>query len=258
MMRVVCASLVSCCLFGDAKLVVPTRRQFTKQTTKVLDATIMAAGAGTAVRSLTALEARFPGKFFLPPMLSSTVIFFSGYRPPRPTGVVVSAVGAALVGTATGSTSMSVAIQLLWFKATACFYAPSAVLAGQMAVAPWFSAAARKNYVMSPWLSGHAVIWAAAAVTAELRARCRYALTRREFQSLSALDDLELRAIFDKYDTSGDGFLDALELRLALRAAMGTDRPLRECRKLVAAIDADGNGVVEFDEFQGVCRSGLH
>ena len=57
-MRVVCASLVYCCLFGDAKLVVPTRRQFTKQTTKVMDAAIMAAGAGGAVRSLTALEAR--------------------------------------------------------------------------------------------------------------------------------------------------------------------------------------------------------
>lgn len=94
---------------------------------------MQAAGAGSAIRALTALEARWPGRFFLPPMLSSTVIFFSGARPPRPTGVLVSAVGAALVGTATGSKSVSVAIQLLWFKAAACFYAPSAVLAGQMA-----------------------------------------------------------------------------------------------------------------------------
>lgn len=101
------------------------------------------------------------------------------------------------------------------------------------------------------------MIWTAALATSEMRAQCRYALTKAGFRSLSHLGDGELRAVFDRYDTSGDGFLDALELRLALRAVLGTDRPLKECRKLVAAIDADGNGVVEFDEFKAVCHAGL-
>ena len=51
-------------------------------------------------------------------------------------------------------------------------------------------------------------------------------------------------------DTSGDGFLDSVELKLALRVALGTDLPLRECGKIIESVDADGNGTIDWPEFK--------
>ena len=62
------------------------------------------------------------------------------------------------------------------------------------------------------------------------------------------------RSIFTKFDTSGDGALDATELRLALRVALGADLPLATCEEMVNAADQDGNGLMEFSEFVAVCK----
>ena len=46
------------------------------------------------------------------------------------------------------------------------------------------------------------------------------------------------------------GFLDSVELKLALRVALGADLPLRECGKIIESVDADGNGTIDWPEFK--------
>lgn len=57
-----------------------------------------------------------------------------------------------------------------------------------------------------------------------------------------------LRAAFDHFDTDGDGRLDAAELHAAL-CALGHEVGPDELRKLIAAVDQNGNQRVEFAEF---------
>jgi calmodulin len=57
-----------------------------------------------------------------------------------------------------------------------------------------------------------------------------------------------LRAAFDHFDTDGDGRLDAAELHAALRS-LGHEVGADELRKLIAAVDQNGNQQVEFPEF---------
>ena len=58
-----------------------------------------------------------------------------------------------------------------------------------------------------------------------------------------------LRPIFDRMDTSGDGRLDALELKLALRAFTGFDLDLEHCKFVIKSVDTDGDGTIDFNEF---------
>jgi Ca2+-binding EF-hand superfamily protein len=55
-----------------------------------------------------------------------------------------------------------------------------------------------------------------------------------------------MRETFAKFDTSGDGYLDAEELRLAIKVAKGDEVPLEDCKELIAEIDCDGDGVIDF------------
>ena len=50
------------------------------------------------------------------------------------------------------------------------------------------------------------------------------------------------------------GALDADELKVALRVALGDDLSIEDCRGLVRSADRDGNGVVDFEEFGFICR----
>ena len=47
---------------------------------------------------------------------------------------------------------------------------------------------------------------------------------------------------------------DALELRCALRVALGVDVSAGDVDRLIGQIDNDGNGVLNFDEFMGICQ----
>jgi len=58
-----------------------------------------------------------------------------------------------------------------------------------------------------------------------------------------------LQETFAKFDTSKDGFLDADELRIALRETRGADVSLDECAEMIGSIDSDGDGVISFEEF---------
>lgn len=66
--------------------------------------------------------------------------------------------------------------------------------------------------------------------------------------------DKALADIFNTFDTSGDGALDADELKVALRVAIGIDLPSADCQQLVLMADKDGTGTVDFDEFRVIVR----
>ena len=83
--------------------------------------------------------------------------------------------------------------QLLWFKATAQFYAPSAALAVQMSTALAGTPASSYKYVLTPWLAGHAVIYSAAAVVSKVRGAARVAMTRSQMAHMGRIGDVKLR-----------------------------------------------------------------
>jgi Ca2+-binding EF-hand superfamily protein len=58
----------------------------------------------------------------------------------------------------------------------------------------------------------------------------------------------ELRAAFEVFDTNGDGRLSARELKAALKS-LRQPASDDDVRKMIALVDANRDGVVDFDEF---------
>ena len=73
-------------------------------------------------------------------------------------------------------------------------------------------------------------------------------------EAAKATGKVDLGEIFKQFDTSGDGSLDATELMLALRVAVGADISLDDSRRLVESVDDDGSGNISFAEFEAICR----
>ncbi|RHY17208.1 hypothetical protein DYB28_010098 [Aphanomyces astaci] len=66
-----------------------------------------------------------------------------------------------------------------------------------------------------------------------------------------ALDDEQMEEIkeaFSLFDTDGSGSIDARELKAAMRA-LGFQVKKAEVRKMIADIDKDENGTIEFENF---------
>ncbi|XP_046557473.1 calmodulin-like [Haliotis rubra] len=58
----------------------------------------------------------------------------------------------------------------------------------------------------------------------------------------------EMRWAFDHMDTDGSGLLDADELKEVL-ITCGRSLPLSQVKNLIAKVDVDGDGKLNFDEF---------
>jgi hypothetical protein len=58
----------------------------------------------------------------------------------------------------------------------------------------------------------------------------------------------EVRALFDEFDTDGGGCVDAKEIRSIL-TTIGLHPSKIELERMIAAVDDENNGEVEFDEF---------
>ena len=58
----------------------------------------------------------------------------------------------------------------------------------------------------------------------------------------------ELREAFDLFDTDGSCMIETKELQVALRA-LGFDSKKDKVRKMIADIDLDGSGTIDFNEF---------
>ena len=143
-------------------------------------------------------------------------------------------------------------------------FPPAAVLAGVLTTAAATSATstsslgAAVSYLCFPWLAGHAWLYGCACATAEIRGRLRVVLTARDLHALgSDATDEALRRMFARFDTSGDGALDADELKIALRSALGAELSRSDCERLVGLADKDGTQTVDFEEFKAICRGAI-
>ncbi|OAY82036.1 probable calcium-binding protein CML35 [Ananas comosus] len=64
-----------------------------------------------------------------------------------------------------------------------------------------------------------------------------------------AAEEEELRGAFAVFDADGDGMITAEELRGVLVALGDEDCSVEECRRMIGGADANGDGVVCFDDF---------
>ena len=115
-------------------------------------------------------------------------------------------------------------------------------------------------YILSPYLVGHAYLYICALGLAKIRRRVRIHILKEEFlsnqglpirddQDRLQLDRQKLRDTFDHMDINGNGRLDATELQVALRASVGADVSLEDCKYMIKSADSDGDGTIDFNEF---------
>ena len=63
---------------------------------------------------------------------------------------------------------------------------------------------------------------------------------------------INIRKLFDRFDENNDGTIDSSELKQGLLSLNLADLPPSQVDRLVAEIDADGNGLIDLDEFDAI------
>ena len=74
-------------------------------------------------------------------------------------------------------------------------------------------------------------------------------------ETSQSLREEQLLAIFEEFDTSGDGFIDVGELQAALGKA-GKEVSLEEAGGILKRVDANNDGQISFDEFKAALKGG--
>lgn len=64
-------------------------------------------------------------------------------------------------------------------------------------------------------------------------------------------EDSELRQAFEKYVTNGEGCITAKSLKRML-SRLGTSKAVEECMSMICRFDANGDGVLSFEEFKAM------
>ncbi|KAL0233484.1 hypothetical protein PCE1_001999 [Barthelona sp. PCE] len=77
------------------------------------------------------------------------------------------------------------------------------------------------------------------------------ASNRRSRFQLTEDQNSEIREAFDLFDSSGQGSIDAKELKVALRA-LGIEVNKNEIKRLISEIDPSNSGVISFEGFLSV------
>uniref|UniRef100_A0A1I8G5J3 Calmodulin n=1 Tax=Macrostomum lignano TaxID=282301 RepID=A0A1I8G5J3_9PLAT len=80
---------------------------------------------------------------------------------------------------------------------------------------------------------------------------------RQKAKGESAPTDRELKDAFDFFDIDNDGRISSVELHKVLRF-LGTKVNEEEVKTMIADVDTNGNGTVEFNEFLRMMRSYYH
>lgn len=71
-------------------------------------------------------------------------------------------------------------------------------------------------------------------------------------------DDQGLRDAFSVFDSNNDGFISANELLLVLQSLSGKcTKKLSDCAHMIKAVDKDGDGRVNFEEFKQMMATGF-
>ena len=226
---------------------------------KTVDLALAATGAGAACILLQVLEQQTGLRLYAPPLAASSVIIFSGITPPRAENVFLGTLGAALFalclfefgGVSTTSLefgrAMAVAGSIVYFKQSGLLFPPAAAMACVYLDSPLMQESGW-SYLLFPCLAGQLLLYLAAVSLSALRQSVRVAITRRQLDFSDATIE-SFRELFTRFDTSGDGLIDAMELKVALRALTGAELDISDTEKLVADADSDGDGVINFDEF---------
>eukprot|EP00761_Pharyngomonas_kirbyi_P003552 gb/GECH01003556.1/.p1 GENE.gb/GECH01003556.1/~~gb/GECH01003556.1/.p1 ORF type:complete len:163 (+),score=66.64 gb/GECH01003556.1/:1-489(+) len=76
-----------------------------------------------------------------------------------------------------------------------------------------------------------------------------YRKKKKDKKELTPEQKQEIKEAFDLFDTDGSGYIDAKELKVAMRA-LGFEHKKEEVKKWIAEIDKDGKGVIGFEEFE--------
>ena len=71
---------------------------------------------------------------------------------------------------------------------------------------------------------------------------------RKGRQELTEEQKQEIKEAFDLFDTEGTGYIDVKELKVAMRA-LGFEPKKEEVKKMIAEVDREGKGVIEFADF---------
>ena len=72
--------------------------------------------------------------------------------------------------------------------------------------------------------------------------------TKRGRADLTEEQRQEIKEAFDLFDTDGSGVIDAKELKVAMRA-LGFEPKKEEVKRMIAEVDKQGTGAVEFQDF---------
>jgi len=67
---------------------------------------------------------------------------------------------------------------------------------------------------------------------------------------------VEIHTAFKRFDKDGDGHIEPKEIQ-KIMSNVGVDLPPHEIQKLIASVDEDGSGTVEFDAFVGILASNM-
>jgi len=239
------------------------RRRAVAMWPSAVDAALAGVGLGGTFALMGMIEAKLSVKLLVPPMMASGIIFFSVRAPPHPRGFLSGTFGCAslslgLLSFLTGRVSPAAAqgaaagALLVWYKATKCMFPPAAVLSVLMMQASAGSGSAL-SFVLFPWLAGHGCLYASALGVSAVRTSVVTSMSRAKLRSFESLPEALMRDTFVKFDTSGDGYLDASELKLALRVALKLDLSIDDCTALIRSTDKNGDGVIDYGEFKTIC-----
>ncbi|KFK41806.1 hypothetical protein AALP_AA2G174300 [Arabis alpina] len=66
--------------------------------------------------------------------------------------------------------------------------------------------------------------------------------------------DLELKKVFDQFDSNGDGKISVSELNNVFKS-MGTSYTEEELNRVLDEIDIDRDGYINLEEFSAICKS---